>query len=70
MFVDSDKFVDWHRFSMKKKVSKRLKITGTGKVLRRTMGQCHFRAKKRQTQIKRRGGLSNVGISRKILNNL
>jgi len=55
---------------MKKKVSKRLKITKTGKILRRTMGQCHFRAKKTTTQIKRRQKMKEVGIKMKILNNL
>jgi len=55
---------------MKKKIAKRLKITGTGKVLRRSMGLCHFRAKKTSTQIKRRGGLSVVGIKLKKLKNL
>ena len=39
---------------MKKSISTRFKVTKTGKVLRRAMGQCHFRAKKRTTQIKRR----------------
>ncbi|PIR72793.1 MAG: hypothetical protein COV26_02085 [Candidatus Nealsonbacteria bacterium CG10_big_fil_rev_8_21_14_0_10_36_23] len=57
-------------WGMKKKVSKRLKITKTGKVLRRTMGQCHFRAKKTTTQIKRRQKMKEVGIKMKILNNL
>lgn len=55
---------------MKKKVSKRLKITKTGKILKRTMGLCHFRAKKSSTQIKRKKGMSEVGIKMKILNNL
>lgn len=39
---------------MKKSVSKRIKLTKTGKVLRRAMGQCHFRSKKRTTQLKRK----------------
>ena len=39
---------------MKKSISTRFKVTKTGKILRRAMGQCHFRAKKRTTQIKRR----------------
>jgi len=50
---------------MKKTISTRFKITATGKVLRRAMGQCHFRSKKRATQLRRKkidrkiGDLSN-----------
>ena len=41
---------------MKKSVSKRIKVTKTGKVMRRKMGASHFRAKKnsRLKQSKRR----------------
>jgi len=39
---------------MRKSISKRIKITKTGKVLRRAMGQCHFRAKKSSSQLKRK----------------
>ncbi|MEK7634447.1 MAG: 50S ribosomal protein L35 [Patescibacteria group bacterium] len=39
---------------MKKSISKRIKITGTGKILRRAMGQCHFRAKKSSSQLGRK----------------
>jgi len=45
---------------MKKSFSKRIKITGTGKILRRAMGQGHFRAKKSTTQRKRRKGMRSV----------
>ena len=45
---------------MRKSISDRIKITGTGKILRRAMGQCHFRAKKRTSQIKRRKGLREI----------
>lgn len=38
---------------MKKSISKRIKITRTGKVLRRAMGQSHFRAKKTTARIRR-----------------
>lgn len=55
---------------MKKKVSKRLKITGTGKILRRKMGLCHFRAKKSATQLGRKGSMSAINISKKVLHNL
>ena len=42
---------------MKKSFSKRIKITSTGKMLRRRMAQDHFRAKRtgKQTRNKRRG---------------
>ncbi|MEK9154641.1 MAG: 50S ribosomal protein L35 [Patescibacteria group bacterium] len=39
---------------MRKTVSKRIRVTRTGKVLRRAMGLCHFRAKKSSSQIKRK----------------
>jgi len=45
---------------MRKSITDRIKITGTGKILRRAMGQCHFRAKKRTSQIKRRKGLREI----------
>ncbi len=45
---------------MRKSVSNRIKITKTGKVLRRAMGLGHFRAKKRSAQIKRRKGLRTI----------
>jgi len=45
---------------MRKSFSKRIKITGTGKILRRAMGQGHFRAKKRTTQRKRRKGMRSI----------
>ena len=42
---------------MKKSFSKRFKITGTGKIMRRKMGQDHNRAKRSgdQTRNKRKG---------------
>ena len=53
---------------MKKSVSKRIRITKRGKVLRRAMGQCHFRAKKRSAQIQRRKGLRGINdLSKKIV---
>jgi len=39
---------------MKKSISKRLRLTKTGKVLRRRMAQDHFRAKKSGKQIQRK----------------
>lgn len=43
---------------MKKAVSTRIRITKTGKVLRRKMAQGHFRANKSGKQIRsKRGGL-------------
>jgi len=54
---------------MRKSFSKRIKITGTGKMLRRAMGQGHFRAKKRTTQIKRRSKLRTFSDVRGIIKN-
>jgi len=39
---------------MRKSLSDRLKITKTGKILRRVMGQGHCRAKKSKVQIRRK----------------
>jgi len=39
---------------MKKSISKRLRITKRGKIIRRAMGQGHCRAKKSTTQRKRK----------------
>lgn len=52
---------------MKKSILNRIKITKSGKVLRRKMGQSHFRAKKRSVQIKRRKGFSNLDFGKKII---
>lgn len=41
---------------MKKAISKRFKITGADKVLRRKKGQCHFKAKKSSKQLYRKQG--------------
>ncbi|HDY72571.1 MAG TPA: 50S ribosomal protein L35 [bacterium] len=38
----------------RKSVAKRFKITKTGKVLRRVVGLCHYRAKKTGKQIRKR----------------
>ncbi|XOB41198.1 MAG: 50S ribosomal protein L35 [Candidatus Nealsonbacteria bacterium] len=38
----------------RKSVAKRFKITRTGKVLRRAVGLCHYRAKKSGKQIRKR----------------
>lgn len=42
---------------MRKSVTKRIRVTKTGKVLRRRMAQDHFRAKRtgKQTRNKRKG---------------
>ena len=42
---------------MKKAVAKRIRITKKGKILRKTMGQSHFFAKKR-TAVKKRKKVS------------
>lgn len=41
---------------MKKSITTRFKVTGTGKVLRRKKGQCHFKAKKSSKQLYRKRG--------------
>ncbi len=52
---------------MKKSISNRIKITKTGKIIRRTMGQCHFRAKKRSVQLKRKKGNRGLDASKKLI---
>jgi len=50
---------------MRKSFSKRIKVTKTGKMLRRRMAQDHFRAKRtgKQTRNKRKGlSLSSVDV--------
>lgn len=39
---------------MQKSVSKRIKVTGTGKLMRRRMGIDHFKAKKSGNQTRRK----------------
>ena len=56
---------------MKKSVSKRIKITKSGKILRRAMALGHSRANKRTAQIKRKKNartLGNVDVQ-KLMNN-
>ncbi|MCL4391885.1 hypothetical protein M1413_00960 [Patescibacteria group bacterium] len=56
---------------MKKSVSKRIRITKSGKVLRRAMALGHSRANKRTVQIKRKKNartLGNVDVQ-KLINN-
>ncbi|MBI5401217.1 50S ribosomal protein L35 [Candidatus Wolfebacteria bacterium] len=45
---------------MKKSVSKRIKITKKGKILRRAMGIGHFRAKKSASAMKRKKGYRSL----------
>jgi ribosomal protein L35 len=52
---------------MKKSVSDRIKITKTGKILRRAMAQSHFLAKKRRIQIKRKKLLRGLNFGKKII---
>jgi ribosomal protein L35 len=52
---------------MKKAVSNRIKITKTGKILRRKMGQSHFLAKKRGIQIKRKKLLRGLSFGKKVI---
>ncbi len=51
---------------MKKSISSRIRITKTGKVLRRAMGQGHCRAKKRTTQMKRKKSLRGIKVGKNI----
>lgn len=53
---------------MKKSISKRIRVTRTGKIMRRRMGQGHFRAGKRGTSIQRkRGALTASGVDHRQL---
>jgi ribosomal protein L35 len=53
---------------MRKSITNRIKVTKTGKVLRRAMGQCHFRSKKRTIQIKRRKTVREItDLNKKIV---
>ncbi|MCL4399740.1 hypothetical protein M1506_00480 [Patescibacteria group bacterium] len=55
---------------MKKSISSRVKITKSGKVVRRAMALGHSRANKRTTQIKRKKGARILEIDvKKIKNN-
>ncbi|MEK7657715.1 MAG: hypothetical protein AAB366_00800 [Patescibacteria group bacterium] len=49
---------------MKKSISNRIKITKTGKVLRRTMGIGHCRAKKRSAQIQRKKCFRGINVGK------
>ncbi|MBI3638479.1 50S ribosomal protein L35 [Candidatus Wolfebacteria bacterium] len=52
---------------MKSSVSKRIRVTKTGKILRRAMSQGHFLAKKRTIQIKRKKGQRSLDMGEKIV---
>lgn len=56
----------------RKSVVKRIRLTKTGKLMRRTMGQGHCRAKKRGVQLHRkRGAHAILGVDAKqMLRNL
>jgi ribosomal protein L35 len=45
---------------MKKSLVTRFRITKNGKVIHRTMSQCHFRAKKSANQIRGKQGLRSA----------
>ncbi len=53
---------------MKKSVTKRIRITRTGKVMRRTMGIDHFRARKSKRT--RRGGRQSGTLNAKDMKNI
>lgn len=48
---------------MKKTVAKRIKITKTGKLMRRKMAQCHFRANKTGQAIRGKRGTMEIHAS-------
>jgi len=52
---------------MKKSFSKRIKITKSGKILRRAMALGHNRANKRQVQIKRKKLQRGLAFNTKVL---
>jgi len=53
---------------MRKSISKRFKITKTGKILRRAMAQSHFLAKKSGIQIKRKKLFRGLSSGKQIIN--
>lgn len=52
---------------MRRLISKRVRITRTGKLLRGAMGQCHFRAKKSNAQLNRKKGFRGIADLKKKL---
>jgi len=52
---------------MRKSISTRIRVTRTGKILRRAMAQSHFLAKKRSVQIKRKKLFRGLGFGKKIV---
>ncbi|HPW34417.1 MAG TPA: 50S ribosomal protein L35 [Candidatus Paceibacterota bacterium] len=48
---------------MKKTITTRFRVTKNGKVLHRTMSQCHFRSKKTSNQLRRSSGTSSAASS-------
>lgn len=52
---------------MKKSITSRIKITKTGKMIRRLMGQSHFKAKKTGKQVRQKRITAEVsGIDRRM----
>ena len=47
---------------MKKSLKKRIKITKSGKILRRKSGQSHCLAKKRKIQLRRKKGVKSFNL--------
>ena len=54
---------------MKKSVSKRIKITKTGKVIRRAMGVDHFRTKKSKKLLRHKRKSLGLNLSKKSILN-
>ncbi|MBI4159681.1 hypothetical protein HY504_00785 [Candidatus Wolfebacteria bacterium] len=48
---------------MKRSLALRIRVTRRGKILRRAMGQSHFRAKKNAGQINRKKGMRSIDKS-------
>ena len=53
---------------MKKSVSSRIRITKNGKILRKAMGQSHFRAKKKGVQLNRKKLFRSLSGGKKVVN--
>ncbi|MEK7479340.1 MAG: 50S ribosomal protein L35 [Patescibacteria group bacterium] len=53
---------------MKKAISKRIKITGSGKIRRRAMGLGHSKTNKNANQLLRKKGQRELGFSARVIN--
>lgn len=53
---------------MKKSISKRIKITKTGKIRRRAKGMGHSKSSKNAKQLLRKKGERGLGVPAKVIN--